>query len=387
MCESDAVITKRELNLRIFSGQPVPRVFWQPRIEPWYAWHREVGRLPTRFADMSLLELYDELDLSMRYVQYYTDMPPPVVSRHLEPVEVERREEGDEAVIVTHTPHGDLTERQHLTVDRTWRTVEFPVKGTRDLDSLGWLLERTAVSFRPENFAEGRRFIGERGEPQFWVPKSPYQALCQQWMKLDDFIYALADAPERVERVMELIDRTHDPLYESLTGAAEVNIVNFGENLHEQLLSPAYLERYLIPWYEKRSGQLRDAGIFTHVHIDGYFRNLLPYLKRLPFDGIEALTPEPQGDMTLEQIAEHIGDKVLLDGIPAVLFLPSYSEDRFQQCVERVVEMFHPRLVLGISDELPEGADERSIARVEWISEYCRRSGQDSSSSPSHHSG
>ena len=31
-----------------------------------------------------------------------------------------------------------------------------------------------------ENFERGSKFVDDRGEPQFWIPKSPYQALTQQ---------------------------------------------------------------------------------------------------------------------------------------------------------------------------------------------------------------
>ncbi len=375
MQSNQDAMTKREMNLRIFRGEPVPHVFFQPRMEPWYAWHREVEVLPPAWEGYSLLEMYDELDLSMRYVHYYTGMPNPVETHHTEHIEFARVQGAEEATIVTKTPHGRLVEKQHLTTDKTWRTVEFPVKGADDLRKLKWLLERRRMTFNAESFRQGSEFLGDRGEPQFWVPKSPYQALCQQWMKLDDFIYALMDAPDLVEEVMELIDRSYDPLYEAIAADESVRIVNFGENIHEQLLSPAYFERYLIPWYEKRSGQLRDAGTFTHIHIDGYFKNLLPYLADLPFDGLEALTPEPQGDVTLEEMRDHVGDKVLLDGIPAVLFLPTCPEEKFRECVEKVVSYFHPRLVLGISDELPEGVDETGIERVRWVSEYCRGAG------------
>ena len=368
------MVTKRELNLRVFRGEDVPRVLWQPRMEPWYAWHVQFGTLPECFRGMSLLEVYDDLDLSMRYLHYYTGQPDPVELRYTEPVQVrhERLPDGDE-LIVTATPHGELIRRDHETVDKTWRTIDFPVKTPGELKALTWLFERTAYHFAPESFQQGSRFLGDRGEPQFWVPKSPYQALCQQWMKLDDFIYALADAPALVGKAMEAIDRSYDRLYEEILACGEVRIVNFGENIHDSLLSPRYFERYLIPWYEKRSGQLRSRGVYTHVHLDGNFRSLLPYLAALPFDGLEALTPRPQGDVTLEEIREHLGQKVLMDGIPAVYFLPHYPLDQLAECVETLVELFHPRLVLGISDELPEGVGESGIERVRWVSDYCRR--------------
>jgi hypothetical protein len=120
---------------------------------------------------------------------------------------------------------------------------------------------------------------------------------------------------------------------------------------------------------------LRKAGIYTHIHIDGYCHSLLKYLKDLPFDGYEALTPYPQGDVSLEQIKEHIGDKMLLDGIPSIVFLLTYSREELVQTTERVVELFHRRLVLGISDEVPEGADEEAIERVRMISHWCQKSG------------
>ncbi len=368
--------TRRELNLRVFRGEPVPRVLFQPRMEPWFAWQHEFGTTPEPYAEMSLLDFYDELDLSMRYVHYYTGMPDPVQRHYEDEVRVRHEPAPDgsgDGLTVWQTPHGELVQRAHRTVDKTWRTVGFAVKTLRDLRGLKWLTERTRYTFSAEDFARGSAFIAERGEPQFWVPKSPYQALCQVWMKLDDFIYALADAPEEVEEVMAAIDRAYDPLYEGIIASGQVSIVNFGENIHDHLLSPRYFARYLAPWYEKRSGQLRGAGIFTHVHIDGYFHSLLPQLAALPFDGLEALTPEPQGDVSLEEMAENIGDKVLLDGIPAIYFTPTYPLERLAECVERIVELFHPRLVLGISDEIPEGAGEREIEKVRWVSDYCRR--------------
>ena len=190
-------------------------------------------------------------------------------------------------------------------------------------------------------------------------------------MKLEDLIFALADFPDEVEATMQAIDAAYDRLYEDICKSGNVNIINFGENIHEQLLSPDYFQRFLLPFWEKRVGQLRSAGIFSHVHIDGYFKHLLPLIKAIPHDGLEALTPQPQGDVTLEEIKEHIGDKILLDGIPAVLFMDTYPRSQLIESTERIIDLFHPNLVLGISDELPQGAGLESIERVKLIADLC----------------
>lgn len=364
-------MTFREKNLRVFQGKPIRQVLFQPRMEPWFYWHEIFDKMPPRYADMTVDEFYDELRCSMRYIHYYTGMPDPVVRRFSPEVRVEEHFTEAEGKRIYQTPYGDLVEGLELTVDKTWRTVAFPVETLEDLKALRWLYHRTTYHFCVESFQQGSEFIGDRGEPQFWVPKSPYQALAQQWMKLQDLIYALADGPEAVEDTMEAIDDSYDSLYEEIIASGRVKIINFGENIHDQLTSPRYWERYFIPFYEKRCGQLKRAGIYSHNHIDGYFRTLLPYLKHLPFDGLEALTPTPQGDVPLEEMAEHIGDKVLLDGIPAVMFMPQYSREELMETVEKVAKLFSPRLVLGISDEVPEGTDEEAIERVEMIAKWC----------------
>ena len=179
-------------------------------------------------------------------------------------------------------------------------------------------------------------------------------------------------APDNYLLTIARVDDTYDTLYEQLTQCDGVRILNFGENIAEAHLSPPYFEEYMLPWYEKRVGQLHEAGIFCHIHIDGYFKTLIPGIQKLPHDGLEALTPLPQGDVTLDEIAEAVGDKILLDGIPAVYFLDHHSRDELQTCTETLVNMFGLQLILGVSDELPEAATEEGYERLKWVADYAR---------------
>ncbi|MEK6645590.1 MAG: uroporphyrinogen decarboxylase family protein [Candidatus Firestonebacteria bacterium] len=362
----------KEMNLRIFEGKKIPHVLFQPRIEPWYHWHKHFNMLPEKYKNMSILELFDDLKISMRYFDYYTNIPHPIETVYTDKIKIKENFEKEYGKRIIETPYGDLIEVLKKTPDDTWRTIDFPVKTKDDLKKLRYLYENTIYHFSIEKFETGVKFIGERGMPQFWLQKSPYQAF-RRWMHLEDFIYALCDNPVSIEEVIEAMDTSYNKFYDEIISYGKVKIVNFGENIHAHTLSPKYFEKYLIPYYMKRSNQLRKSGIYTHIHIDGYFKPLLKFLKDLPFDGLEALTPLPQGDVTIEEIKEYIGDKILIDGIPAVLFLPTYSRDELQKCVEKLVKLFHPKLILGISDEIPENADEEGIERVRWVSQYCQK--------------
>ena len=151
--------------------------------------------------------------------------------------------------------------------------------------------------------------------------------------------------------------------------AGPIDIMNFGENINANMDPPTIWRNHLMPYYRKRAEQLRAAGKHTHIHIDGAMKPLINVISESPFDAIEACTPVPQGDVTLDEIKQALGDRILLDGIPAVYFLPYYPLETLVECTRRVVELFHPHLVLGISDEIPPDGD---IERVRLIGEMVR---------------
>jgi hypothetical protein len=127
---------------------------------------------------------------------------------------------------------------------------------------------------------------------------------------------------------------------------------------------PPIWRKHLIPYYTRRTEQVHAAGKHIHIHIDAAMKPLLSYPRECPWDGIEAATPLTQGDVTVEQIKEGLGDLVLLDGTPALYFLRSFPVENLVACTRRLVELFYPRLVLGISDEIPPDAD---IERVRMV--------------------
>jgi len=369
--QSTESMTKREMNLRVFDGRPLPHVFFQPRIEPWIDLHKRDGTLPDTLVGLDMYEAYEALDISMRYVNYFTGAPSPIDASYSKEVRVHSKELTGGLLNTIETPYGALETRYGMSHDG-YRIVDFPIKTSEDFRKTAWFFSNIYYTFNQKAFDEGSRMMGDLGEPQFFVPRSPYQAFSLDWMRYEDFVVALMETPEEVQALMDIMDASYDPLYEQLAAAKHLHIINFGENIDARLMSPALFERYHMPFYEKRVPPLREADIYTTVHLDGSLGPLLPYLGKLPMDALEALTPAPQGDVTIEQLKESLGDKILMDGIPAVLFLPEFSDQQLQECVAQLVQLFAPRLVLGISDELPMGAGPDAINRLLWVRDFCR---------------
>jgi len=85
--------------------------------------------------------------------------------------------------------------------------------------------------------------------------------------------------------------------------------------------SPDLFLKYHLPACQRRCERLHAAGKSVVSHWDGDVKPLLRYAKETGLDGIEAVTPSPQGDVTIPEIHEALGDRVFLqDGIPAVYF-------------------------------------------------------------------
>jgi hypothetical protein len=101
---------------------------------------------------------------------------------------------------------------------------------------------------------------------------------------------------------------------------------------------------------------------------------LLPYARETGLDGIEAITPEPQGDVTLEEVKDAFSDDLfLLDGIPAVYFDETFSVDTLVECTKKIISLFAPKLILGISDEISSTGDIERVRIVgEIVDEYNR---------------
>ena len=382
-------LTFRERILRTFERRRVDRIVWQPRIYYWFYGNRLRNKLPNGYTDesllrglyevirpykghvpeeyrnMSMLQVYDHLGASPRYPQETLGVSLFRMRVDERKVRVRsfRGSKPGERITIWETPVGKLRE---VTV-HGYHT-EYPVKTPEDYGVMEFILDNTEFVFDYRAFEVADRAFGPRGVVQTFYPRSPLQRLIVDYMGFERAIVALHRHRRETERFMEAIERWDDKMYEALL-ESPVRILNFGENVDARLTSPRLFEEYLVPYYNKRIRQIHSRGKFCHIHMDGYLKPLLPLLEEVEFDGIEAATPKPQGDVTLEELKDALGDKILLDGIPAIMFLPDYPLRKLEEFARKVLEMFSPNLILGVSDEVPPTADITRVKRVSQIVE------------------
>jgi hypothetical protein len=355
----------RQMIQAVFCGEPPGGIVWQPRMEFWYGFNKKRGTLPDRLKDASLMDLYDELHASVRY------FTSPIR-------EVYGTVQHTSEVTDTHlrrrwvTPVGEISDAFRLThLGLSFHPEERKIKCIEDLRTYLYVLQDTRYEFDHDAFERECAVVGDRGLPQFFHRRTPLQNLIIEQMGFEQTIYAMAEHPDEMDAFLLAAEQADDALFDALV-ASPVSVYNFGENIDANLDSPPIFRDRLVPYYRRRTDQLRAAGKYSYVHMDGSLKSLLPFLTLGGWDGIEAPTPAPQGDVTVEEIKQAMGDDViLLDGIPAIIFLPSWPEADLYECVESILRLFRPsRLILGISDEPPPDADfERMVRLGRWLEE------------------
>ncbi|MEM1557469.1 MAG: uroporphyrinogen decarboxylase family protein [Thermoproteota archaeon] len=351
--------------LAVFEGKPVDRVPWNIRHEYWYLVAKASGKLPEIYVNMSLAEVCADLGASWRcYSGYFVKNAVKVI--YGEDVEFLVDRNGSLVRTTIKTPVGVLREVSQID---EWglssRRIEYMLKSVDDFKAFSYLLENAEVRFDQQVYEELERDLKMRGIVSFFFPHSSLQALILDYMgftRTMRFLYM--EGQNRVEEIMNCIERYNDKFFRLMV-TTPIKIFNLGENIDVRLTSPKLFEKFCLPTYQERCEYLHRNGKFVHIHVDGYAKPLLPLLRESGVDGVEALTPEPVGDMSIEDVAREFRDEiVVLDGIPFLFFLPNVPYETLEKFVMKIVRII-PRLVLGISDELPPPAD---VERVRMVS-------------------
>jgi hypothetical protein len=359
-----------ELHRQVAFGESGGKIIWQPRIGCWVTDKQFAGEpFPPPYTDMDLYEIYRQLGCSARLYEYNACF------RRIEhpSVKVTQRELNETDTETTiHTPAGvQVQVTRRMTSNWHYLTVKWAVETEEELKVAAWREENTTWEWDQAKYEELQAKVGDLGAPTMYLPRMNVQSLYINQMGVGNGIYAIYDWPDTVEAYFRALEESHDRLIDVIN-ASPVDIINYGENIHAGTLSPDLFVKYHLPACQRRSERLHAAGKFVCSHWDGDTRPLLKYAQETGMDGIEAITPQPQGDVTLEETREALGDKMfLLDGIPAIYFDDTFPVDVLVDCTRRLIELFAPRLVLGISDEISSTGDlDRIVTVGEIVDEY-----------------
>ncbi len=337
-------------------------VIWQPRIGCWIGDKQFAGQpLPEPYEGMTMPELYRSLGCSNRIYEYnacFRSEEDPAVRQ------IRRDLTPDEFEIVIETPVGNQRAHYRRSPNSPrLRHLKWPISSEEELRVAAWREERRTWSWDQATFDRLSAEWAGLGAPTMFMPRVSVQKLYIDEMGVEEAVLALTDYPAACAAYFEAL-RVNEERMIDVINASPIELINFGDNVHGGTLSPSLFEEWVLPVYQWRTERLRAAGKWTCAHWDGDCKPLLRYARETGLDGIEAITPKPQGDVTLEETKDALGEMFLIDGIPAVYFDTTYGEDVLLDSARRCIELFAPNLILGISDEISSTGDIERIRLV-----------------------
>ena len=345
-------ITPRERFLAPFRGIKPDRPAWLADLSYWYDANLKAGKLAPEFkGDVGYKRLHEKYGVCCYY-----GCSGPVFTSRPDGVELHAEESGGKRIRCWRTPVGGLCTRwEYIPQSFCWARVEYAVKSAADLKVVQYIFSRQRHEPSADKYLRMSEQLGDSGLPISAVPRSPLPALLADWCGVMNTVFLVADEPRAVEDTLAVIDRSNDEAFKCVAvGPAE--LLHFCDNLDSGNCA-SYFGNYMEEYYCRRLAQIHKAGKYAVVHLDGTVHGLLPKLAACGFDGIEAVTPAPVGDVEIEELRSVAANPktVIWGGIPGAMFSKPWTANNIRAHTKRLVDALWSdgRLIIGTADQVP----------------------------------
>ena len=386
------MVSQKQLMLDVVHGRPTARIPWIPRLDLWYRAHQRAGTLPAKYQHATLLELVDDLgwgyhavipdfkklrtqeDEIHRALGVYNLAAMPYRTEFTE-VNVHWEQQGDQLLVRYQTPQGELT--TSTVYDESMRQAGITIthveshafKEPKNYAALCWLFEHAQVRPNPAGYAEFASTVGDRGFATGFLnlAASPMHLIQRELMSVETFFFELNDHPEQIHRLAAAIHQYWQQIL-AVGAQCAADVLLLGANYDAAIQYPAFFAEHIQPTLAACAAELHQRGKFLLTHTDGENAGLLPHYLTSQFDIADSICPKPMTSLSIQEVREAFGERItIMGGIPSVALVPASMNDlQFERFLEDFFEQIGSgrRLILGISDTTPPGADFKRLQRI-----------------------
>jgi hypothetical protein len=357
-------LTERERALAILNKEKPDQVPWFADLSYWVHYLQESGKIPEEYKGGGYFKMHRDLGVGF-YLQGW--MPLKVAYEG-----VEIRQEVHSNITCTNiiTPVGTVQQvTKKLPESYTIAIQEHYIKTVDDLKVIRYWYEYTR--YEPDYDAVLRRYslVGDNGLVLCYLPRSPLMQMVVELAGIENTIFAMLDEPEEFEATMDVLLQKADEAA-GLVVNSPAECLMIPENLSSEVVGKNLFHKYMEEYEEKWNRMIKRAGKHSFVHMDGTMRGLIKDVAATGFSVLEALTPEPVGDISIEDLHNWVDeDTVIWGGLPGIYFTDLVDDSEFEDFVIMVLDVMKtkPRYVLGVADQVPPGARWERIKRVRDI--------------------
>lgn len=308
---------------------------------------RGIG-IPEQYLGLSLMDIHTKYDwgIHVHTRDWYEE-------RYDESIRYSETVEGNVKTVVYHTPSGTLDRVFKLAADGSWGPVDHLMDDAGEMDILLEIIRGTHFRLLDENIRRDLAAIGERGQSDIVVNRSPFGKLLHEYLGFENTAFLLYDDPQAY-RVFEEVQTAKDLELIDLACRSSCSLVLVCDHADATLFSPQWYETYCMPFYRQAGDRLRAAGKLISTHVDGNLKSLLPLMRHTGFDLLDGCTPAPMFDYTPEDLAAALGDGMsAFVGVPSSLFCDGTPLSTILAYTDRLAQLSEGRLILNVGDILP----------------------------------
>lgn len=362
-------MTNRDRILTILSRGTPDRVPWFGDLDYWYHAAIQKQTLKERYHGDGYFKLNRDLGVGFYLQGFFPFVQNSDVSFSEKTINGQR-------IKTMITPKGDLHEiTQYLPTSYSSGYVKHFVETVDDLPAFKHYL--FSLHFTPayDEAIRRKKIIGDNGVVLCYTPRSPFMQMLTTYIGLENLVYLLADAPDEMEEIFQIMESKYD-LAAEITVDSPAECIMIPENLSSEGVGVKYYMQYLRGYESRWVKRIKQAGKYSFIHMDGTLKGLLKLVAETGFDVIEAVTPIPSGDMSMDEVSTEITtDTLIWGGLPGIIFTPCFHEDAFVQHVQYVLSIMkqRPKFVLGVADQVPPDA---IMDRVSQVAAICDEYGR-----------
>jgi len=265
---------------------------------------------------------------------------------------------------VLKTPVGEIYEVRQPAGFTVW-TVEPYFKGAEDYKVLEFMLRDKVYTPAYESYKEAEAWMGEDIILRGSVGSNPLHRI-MGWMGHETFAVEWHERRDEILKIESIMRENKRAVYK-IVAESPVRFANYGGNEVPQVMGLERYREFVLPLLNECGEQFHRTGTLLGSHMDGNNGAWAHLLAESALDYIEAFTPAPDTDMTLEQALEAWPDKVLWINFPSSLHLASI--EKIKQTTREIVELAHQtnRVIIGITEDIPPDRWQENLLAISEV--------------------
>ena len=265
--------------------------------------------------------------------------------------------------VIHRTPVGEVWKLQKQTEGGSWGIFETYLKKPEDYRVVEFIFKDRRYEPCYDEFLAAREKMSDRGVVLTGGGYSPLLELQLVWLGQELFCYDLADHFDKLMGLYEILWKNQQQVLKLIAGSP-AKYVQYCGNVVPGMLGLDNVRNYVLPCWKAYADGLHSAGKKMGSHLDGPNALLLDIVREAGLDYIEAFTPPPDCDVTVEQARREWPGKTLWCNFPPSVHLQDAA--RIRKAAGEILRQAGDRkgFMLGITEDVPPDRSYESFSAI-----------------------